>query len=115
MTGGDLTVVCERRHDAILVILTGHLDLATVSQLETGFPSPRPGETALVNLDALSFIDSKGIRAFMQLDLTARAEGWSLVLVGAQGHVSHTLRLCHVHDRIRMIEAEQSTASDPAT
>ncbi len=45
------------------------------------------------------------ITALMQLDVTARAEHWSVVLVGARGHVKRVLELCHVHKRISMVDS----------
>lgn len=111
MTGNELIIRVGRENDTIRVTLSGALDLVTTPQLEAAFPSPRPDETACVDLEALVFIDSRGIRALMQLDVTARAEGWSLVLVGAQGHVKRVLELCRVHGRIRMIDDAHNASS----
>ena len=104
MSGEDLTVAVERRDDLLCATLRGELDLATVAQLEVELPSPHRGDTLIIDLQELSFIDSMGVRAVMQLDLTARAEHWSVVLVGARGHVKRVLELCYVHQRISMVD-----------
>ena len=104
MTGYHLTTVVERRENAIWVTIVGELDLATVSQFKAEFPSPQRADIVVIDLSTLEFIDSVGIRALLQLDLTSRADGWALSLVGAHGHVKRVLEICHVQHRVKMIE-----------
>lgn len=105
-----MIIAVERCGDAILASLTGELDLASVGHLEAALPAVHRGETLIVDLGELRFIDSMGVRLLMGLDVTARAEGWSLTLVGARGHVKRVLELCHVHQRITMREDTATTA-----
>lgn len=111
MSGGDLAVAVERCDDLVWATLRGELDLATVVQLEVELPSPHKGDAVVIDLRQLDFIDSIGVRAMMQLDVTARAEDWSLVLAGARGHVKRVLEVCGVHRRISMVDDPEEVAS----
>ena len=108
MSETGLIVAVERRGDAVWARLNGELDLALVDHLEAALPVVHRGETLVVDLGELRFIDSVGVRVLMRLDVEARADEWSLVLVRARGHVKRVLELCHVHERITMLD-------DPAT
>lgn len=98
------TVAVDRRADAIWVTLAGEFDLASAARFEETFPSTRRGDMVVVDMRELEFIDSVGIRVLMQRDVSSRAEGWSLVLLGAHGHVRRVLELCHVHLRITTVD-----------
>jgi anti-anti-sigma factor len=87
------------------LVLTGELDLATVAMFEDAIPAVEPGDTLLIDLRELSFIDSSGIHVLMRLDTAARRDGWSLALVRGSRDVQRVLDLCHVGDRIRMVDA----------
>jgi anti-sigma B factor antagonist len=112
LTGYNSTRV-ERRDGAIWVAIVGELDLASAPQFSANFPSPEPADRVVIDLTTLEFIDSVGIRALLQLDLTSRADGWALSLVGAHGHVKRVLEICHVQDRIKMFDDPAELDSTP--
>lgn len=94
------------RHGSVLHLrLTGELDLATVPELEASLPHPGPAEILVIDLRALDFIDSTGIHVLMRLDVAARNEGWSLMLVRAPSEVQRVLDICHVADRIDIVDS----------
>lgn len=94
------------RHGSVLHLhLTGELDLASVPELNAALPQPEPAETLLMDLRRLDFIDSSGIHVLMRLDVAARSEGWSLVLVRAPVLVQRVLDICHLGDRIRIVDS----------
>jgi anti-anti-sigma factor len=94
-----------RHGDVLHLVLVGELDLATTAELEATLPEPAAGDTVVLDLRELSFIDSSGIHAIMRLDVAARAQGWSLVAVRGRPAVQRVLDLCHVGDRVRMVDA----------
>lgn len=99
------SVALERHGELIHLKLIGELDLGTLPELTASLPSPEPGETLVMDLRRLEFIDSSGIHVLMRLDTAARGEGWSLALVRAPAVVQRVLDICHVADRIRSVGA----------
>jgi anti-anti-sigma factor len=98
--------VATARHGALArVAPAGELDLATIAQLEAALPRVVAGETLVIDLRELTFIDSSGVHLLMRLDVAARTDGWDLVVVRGQPAVQRVLDLCHVGDRIRTVGA----------
>lgn len=95
----------ERHAEVLHLKLSGELDLGTVPEFTASLPSPEPGETLVMDLRRLGFIDSSGIHVLMRLDTDARRDGWSFALVCAPAVVQRVLDICHVADRIRTVGA----------
>jgi anti-sigma B factor antagonist len=94
------------RHPGVArLALRGELDLAARPRFEAAIPQPAEGDVLVIDLRALEFIDSSGVHVLMRLDVAARQEGWSLVIVRARREVQRMLDLCHVGDRIRTVDA----------
>ena len=102
-----LSVAVARDDGITRLAVAGELDLASVPELEAALPAPAPGETLVVDLRELAFIDSSGIHVLMRLDTDARAEGWSLVVVRAGADVQRILDLCHLGERVRLVDAPE--------
>ncbi len=100
-----LSVELVREEGRPRLVVGGELDLASVPQLEAALPAPAPGETLVVDLRELAFIDSSGIHVLMGLDTDARARGWSLVVVRAGADVQRILDLCHLGERVRLVDS----------
>lgn len=97
------------------ITLAGELDSGTcrqlidaferaASELEAGEPEagePEAGELRL-DLSELSFIDSAGLRAIIQLERTARERGLALVVVPAPEPVTALLALTGVAARLTL-------------
>lgn len=98
------TVAVERSDGVARVLLTGELDLATVPELEAGLPAPSSGETLVLDLRKLAFIDSAGIRVLIRLDLDSRERSWTLIVVRARPSVQRVLDLVRLGDRIRLVD-----------
>ena len=99
----------ELLHDDGLtrLVVAGELDLASIAELEAVLPTPAPGETLVVDLRDLAFIDSSGIHLLMRLDDDARARGWSLVVVRAGADVQRILDLCQLGERVRLVDSPE--------
>jgi anti-sigma B factor antagonist len=105
MTTGDVFAVDVLRRDgAIHVVLEGELDVATLPRLEAALPEPAAGELLVIDLRELQFMDSSGVHVLMGLDVASREQGWSLVVVRGPRDVQRVLDLCHVPDRVRMVD-----------
>jgi anti-sigma B factor antagonist len=60
---------------------TGELDIATAARLEAALVADRkPGDRVVLDLAALEFVDSTGLRAIVRGAEAARRDGWELRL-----------------------------------
>lgn len=94
----------SREGATVTAAVAGELDLASNSQLEASLVPPEPGDRLVLDLRELTFIDSSGIRLFMELDIRSRLEGWTLVIVRGSGAVQRVLDLCKVSERILTVD-----------
>lgn len=68
-----------------LLKVSGELDLSTVPVLNESIEGLRRELRALtLDLSELSFMDSTGLRALIELDRRASREGWKLLLIRPQ-------------------------------
>jgi anti-anti-sigma factor len=112
MSSGDsFAVDVVRRDGAIHVVLEGELDLAALPRVEAALPDPAPGELLVIDLRALTFMDSSGVHVLMSLDVASREQGWSLAVVRGPRDVQRVLELCHVPDRVRIVDTPDEAAS----
>lgn len=82
--------------------LVGELDVAGIGKVsEAARQLPAHGHVT-IDLSQLSFMDSSGIRALMNLDLRSRAEQWTLTLHAPQPQVLNVLKLCGFEDRFEI-------------
>jgi anti-anti-sigma factor len=101
----SLSAILVRHGTVLHMHLSGELDLGTVADFAASLPQPRAGEVLLADLRDVEFIDSSGVHVLMSLDVAARREGWSLVLVRGAPDVQRVLDACRVDYRIRMIDS----------
>jgi anti-sigma B factor antagonist len=100
-----LTITRAERDDTVVLALDGELDVSTAGKLVADAAGVPAGGRLVLDLSALSFMDSAGVRALMNLDVRSRAEGWTLVLAGAQPPVVRLLAICHFDQRVEMRDA----------
>jgi anti-anti-sigma factor len=62
--------------------------------------SEGPGGTLVVDLTAVRFLDSSGIRALLDADRAAVEHGGRVTVVGANGSVRRALEVTGVWDRL---------------
>jgi anti-anti-sigma factor len=87
-----------------IISVTGELDLATIGELRDAIPAIGAGGRCVLDLSRVSFMDSTGVHLLMRLDVRARNQGWSLVVVRGPGAVSRVLEVCRVHERIQVVD-----------
>jgi anti-anti-sigma factor len=87
------------------VRLGGALDLATVPILDAQIAELRRAGTRRVLLDlaALEFMDSTGLRCILKLDSEARQDGFSLFLVQGPAAVRRVFEMTRTTERLRFI------------
>ncbi len=85
----------EGRH---VLVLAGELDIATVPTLvERARPLVEEGGDVTLNLSAVSFVDSQGIRAFIQLARSLEGRG-RLVLTAPSDELRKLFDIVRVDD-----------------
>ncbi len=102
-----LDVRTSDRPDGIHVVLSGELDLATAPKLEDELrrvEEAGPG-IIVVDLQALSFMDSSGLRALLAADARSREAGRRFVLVRGDERVQRVLRITRLDERLEIVES----------
>jgi anti-sigma B factor antagonist len=99
-------VTVEERGDAVHARLQGELDISTATRLEEALERVEAGRPALLILDlsALDFMDSTGLRLLIGADTRARDAGRRLVLVQGNEMVQRVLRLTRLDERLEIVE-----------
>jgi anti-sigma B factor antagonist len=102
-----LDVTTSTRPDGVHVELTGELDLATAPKLEDELRRVEQGDPPVIvlNLQALSFMDSSGLRAVLAADGRAREAGRRLVLVRGDERVQRVLRITRLDERLEIVDS----------
>ena len=93
--------------DAGRLTLSGELDLATVPRVQQAVDAAlaRGARTLVVDLSALSFIDSSGLRLFVVLHQRSAAEGWRLSLIRPQERAMTVFRVSGLEDNLPFSES----------
>lgn len=99
---GELFGMAERRSGATTVLaLRGELDFGTVSKVQARLAELRDEGTAtLLDLDALTFMDSTGIRLVLTACEDAQGNGWSFRVTRGSERVRRVLEAAQVIDRL---------------
>jgi anti-sigma B factor antagonist len=85
----------EMHGSALLVVLTGEIDLSNAAELESQVVEAAgelPG--LVVDLTAVTFLDSAGVRLLDHLVAARQPDPQVRVVVSSSGPVPFTLRLC---------------------
>ena len=99
---GRLTVHSERDGIMHTVRLEGELDLASAEQLERELLRVERSDALSIVLDlsALEFIDSTGVRLIIQADARSRADSHRLALLRGPRAVQRVFELTGMLDRL---------------
>ena len=109
---------CEvsRESDTARVRPVGELDLATVPVLVAELAGLRDAgvHSVILDLSALDFIDSSGLRCILEYDAEARRNGCSIALVRGPDAVQRVFRITDTEARLPFIRAERDGAPSAA-
>jgi anti-sigma B factor antagonist len=93
----DFDVSVERVAETAIVHVSGELDIATAPMLRDVLEGLDGAcDRVILDLSALTFMDSTGIRLAVTEHQRAAADGFHFVIAGAEGNVMRILRLTGV-------------------
>lgn len=94
-----LTVASTRQEGAVVVSLTGELDMATVGQASTALKEAvEAGAPVILDLTGLRFFSSAGLNLLLQLHEDAQERQLEVRLAGDQRAVARPLELTGLTD-----------------
>jgi anti-anti-sigma factor len=97
----------DEQPDRAVIAVGGELDLATAPQLEeTLLPRLRHGGHAVLDLRAVEFMDSTGVRVIVAAQLAAKEAGGRFVLVRTPpgGPVGRVLEISGLDGVLELVE-----------
>jgi len=100
---GSLEISSEVLDDATWVRLQGELDLASAPAVEERLAAieEQGPERVVIDLGALAFIDSSGLRVLLLADSRARERGFELVLAPGPEPVQRVFEMTGALDVLR--------------
>ncbi|HEX8105175.1 MAG TPA: STAS domain-containing protein [Solirubrobacteraceae bacterium] len=101
------TVERNPNGDAMRVVVSGELDMATGPRLEEELRRAQAGghREVVLDLTGVTFFDSTGLQVVLDAEVRAREGGQELlIVVAADGEPLRVLRLAEVTDRLRISE-----------
>ena len=100
-TGGiEFSVDVRREPDRVVIVPTGELDIGTVPRLAAAFRSADGAPAVVLDLRELLFLDTSGLRAVIDEDRRAVADGRRLGIVPGPRPVQRVFELAGVADRL---------------
>ena len=94
MDAGGFEITVEQDDARVRLRLAGELDLARAAQLEEALSTARATATQVeIDLSGLTFIDSSGLRALMNIHNDASDDGFSYILIAGPPEVHRTFVL----------------------
>lgn len=103
----DFRIEARDAHGVSQVVLAGEFDLAGIQQFDTVMAeveSKNP-DAIVIDLSALSFMDSSGLRALVMADHRARDAGRRLAIVPGPPPVRRVFEITQLDDRLDLIES----------
>jgi anti-anti-sigma factor len=99
----------ERRNgDRTVLAVHGELDLATVDGVHARLDALQAERRPVVlDLDALEFLDSTGIRLVLQAAQDAERTGWDFTVTRGSHAVRRVFEAAQIHDRLPYATANQ--------
>jgi anti-sigma B factor antagonist len=97
-----------------VVAVTGELDVASVKRVENAIDvalSEQP-ETVVLDLGALSFCDSSGIRLALAAERRATAQGVRFVVVRPVGTARRVFDICRLDGRLTLVAPQDAMTAD---
>lgn len=98
---GEFEVTVRKLDEAsTLVRVSGEVDMATSSELESALEKTEPGERVVVDLTACTFLDSSAIRALLTGAARLEAGGGSVALVAPDPRIRRVLEIAGLDERL---------------
>ena len=108
-------VTVEPLEDSCLIRVGGELDRSTADLLSSALDAARAdGVTALLDLSAVSFIDSAGLRVLVRAARAADTHDWALSIVQASSAVWRIVELTGTRSELPPAAASSAQRIPPA-
>jgi anti-sigma B factor antagonist len=105
--------VAVRRDDAVATVtVSGELDLATVPRLSGTVAEHSHARLLVLDLTAVTFIDSTGVRTLLDADRACADSGSRLVVLAGDGPVRRLLELCELDGRLALVTDHPAFAAE---
>jgi anti-anti-sigma factor len=86
-------ITCAMEGDSMVLRVAGELDLASYQSIvDRVVPALTRGQTTVLDLDRLTFIDASGLRALAACVQTSRKSAARVAVRHARGQVAHLLK-----------------------
>jgi anti-sigma B factor antagonist len=97
------------------VVVSGELDLATVPRLSDTVAEHCDASLLVLDLNAVTFMDSTGVRVLIEADRACAGSGSGsrLVVLAGDGPVRRVLDLCELDGRLALVTEHPSPAAQP--
>jgi anti-sigma B factor antagonist len=106
--------VTVQRDDAVAtLVVSGELDLATVPQLSATVAEQSDPGLLVLDLTAVTFIDSTGVRVLIEADRSCARSGSRLAVLARDGPMRRLLDLCKLDGRLALVTEHPSPAAQP--
>lgn len=99
--------IAERRgEDEIVLELRGELDISTADQLQERLEAARLSEVERVTVDlrALDFVDSTGLRILLRAQQAANEGSGGLAFVPAKGQVERIMQVAGIDGELTFVD-----------
>jgi anti-sigma B factor antagonist len=101
----DFSVTSHRVGETVVVTPEGEIDLATADRLEAALAAAREqASTVVLDLRAVSFIDSAGLRLVIASSRAAAAGGAEFAVVRGPAEVERVFDLVGLDSRVTMLD-----------
>ena len=104
-------VAVQRDEAVATIVVSGELDLATVPQLSAIVGEHCDARLLVLDLNAVTFIDSTGVRLLIEADRACAGSGSRLVVLAGNGPVRRVLDLCELDGRLALAAHHPSPAA----
>jgi anti-anti-sigma factor len=108
-----LEVATSEENGAVRIALSGELDISTAPRVEEELERVEPDGPAVLVLDlrAVSFMDSTGLRLIVSADGRAREQGRRLAVVRGPETVQRIFRVTRLEERLDMVDDPAAVAA----
>ena len=112
---GQFDIDVKREHDRVVLSLEGELDMATAPRLQSAIDEPDLAlmPELVLDLRALQFIDSTGLRVILAALQSSRERGQEFAITRGSPQVERLLSITGVTEHLRTIATPDQALLDP--
>jgi anti-sigma B factor antagonist len=104
-------VTVQRDNAVATVVVSGELDLATAPELSAAVAQHRDAQLLVLDLTAVTFIDSTGVRVLIETDRSCAGSSSRLAVLAGDGPVRRVLSLCGLDGQLALVTERPSRAA----